>query len=133
VTSKPASGEAGYNRSLIRQIEFLVRTLGRLSYRFAIEKEDAVEEGTVQALERLVERSRTFFQPEAMALLGSLNRTRFRTREGEGAEEVEAASMETEQMIRKEYAVFVSTPHRLLRSFGSVHGTGTDSGGEGQV
>lgn len=133
MTSKPGAEAAGYNRNLVRQIEFMTRILHRLSDRFAIEKEYAREEGTVQALEKLVERSRTFFQPETMALLGSLNRTRSRVREGESAVEVEAAAGEFEQMIRKEYAVFVSTPHRLLRSFETVHGAEAENGGEDRV
>jgi hypothetical protein len=130
VTSKRDAGAAVYNLGLCRQVEFVLKTLARLSERFDIEKDDALEEGTAARLEWLRERSRTFFQPEAMALLDGLHRIRSRVREGEGSGEVEEAAAAAEQIIRKELSGFVSAPHRLIRSREALHGSGEEPGRE---
>ena len=113
---------------LIGQIEFILRNLVRLSDRFDIEKEYLQEEESIRSIRKLMDRSRTFFQPECAALISRINRVRSRIREGEGAGEVERAAAEAEQQLRKILAWFVSTPHRLLRSFEAVQGSGTGSG-----
>jgi hypothetical protein len=126
VTSKNRDDATGYNRSLIREIEFLGKCLARLTERFEIEKEDSREAGDIDCLEKLRERSRTFFLPEAGSLLNRLLRVRSRTREGEGADEVEKSCVDTEKQIRKAITHFVSTPHRLIRSFDTVQGSQSD-------
>ncbi len=123
MTSKKTGDATGNNWSLISEIEFLGKCLARLSERFDIEREDAREEGSTEHLEKLLERSRTFFQPEAAAILASLFRVRSRIGEGEGADEAEKSSVGVEKQIRKALTHFVSTPHRLIRSFDAVNGS----------
>jgi hypothetical protein len=126
LTRNGDAGAAGHNRNLIREVEFVLKCMSRLSDRFTIEKDDALEAGSMERLEKLMERSRTFFQPEAASLIGRLHRTGSRIREGKLADETAKRVEEAEQMIRKAIASFVSTPHRLIRSYDAVHGTGGD-------
>ena len=94
--------------------------------RFTIEKDDALEEESMERLEKLMERSRTFFQPEAASLIGRIHRIRSRIREGKLEDETAKTAEEAEQKIRKMIAAFLSTPHRLIRSYDAVHGTDGD-------
>ena len=123
MTSKKTGDAASNNRSLISEIEFIGKCLARLSERFDIEKENARQEGSIEHLEKFLERSRVFFQPEVGTILASLFRVRSRIGEGEGAGEAEKSSVDMEKQIRKAATHFVSTPHRLIRTFDAVQGS----------
>lgn len=109
---------AGHDALLIREIGFLEKSIERLCCRFTIEKKDALDAGDIEDLEKLVDRSRIFFQPEATALLNSLFRVRNRIREGEDAAEVIEFCQKVEALIRTSLAWFTASPHRLIRNFG---------------
>jgi len=109
---------AGHDALLIREIGFLEKSIERLGERFAIEKKDALDTWDIENLEKLVDRSRIFFQPEAAVLLNSLFRVRSRIREGEDAAEVMEFCQKVEALIRSSLVWFTAAPHRLIRNFG---------------
>ncbi len=89
----------------------------RLRESFRIEREDAVEERTVEAVLRLRERSRTHYQPMARALLREVARLSSRTRPDDpGLEEAEDAASEAGSKARELLAHLSSTANRLVRA-----------------
>lgn len=108
----------GHDALLIREIAFLEKSIERLGERFTIEKKDALDARDIENLEKLIDRSRSFFQPEAVALLNSIFRARSRVREGESAAEVMAFCQKVEALIRSSLSHFIAAPHRLVRNFG---------------
>lgn len=109
---------AGREALLIREIGFFEKAIERLCFRFTIEKKDALDARDIENLEMLVDRSRSFFQPEAAALLNSLLKVRSRVREDEDADEVMACCEKVEALIRSSLSWFTAAPHRLIRNFG---------------
>ena len=123
---------AGHGGSLIREIDFLEKSIERLCERFSIEKKDALDARDIEHLEKLVDRSRSFFQPEAVALLNRLLRVSSRVREDENASEILVLCHDVEKLIRSSLSRFVATPHRLVRNFDALlrYDSGMQTGNE---
>jgi len=118
VANELGPSASGHDGLLIREIGFLEKSIERLCERFTLEKKDALNARDIEYLEKLADRSRSFFQPEAAALLNSLFRVRSRIREGEDAAEVIAFCQKVEALIRSSLSWFTAAPHRLIRNFG---------------
>ena len=118
MASKQTDGTADHNRILINEIGFIDRSLERLVERFEVEKQDALDSGGIKHIKKLLDRSRTFFQPETAALLNRLFMARSRIRQGEYDEKTRLLSEKVEKTIREASSHFVSAPHRLMRNLG---------------
>lgn len=118
----------GDNWEVSRKLELLERSLLRLEERFRLERETALEEGSRNALLRLVERSRVFFSPEVERMGRELARL---TAAVKGdlpyAEDVRVEARGLGALLARLRSRFVGAPHRLLRNaetVARVHGSG---------
>lgn len=116
------------NLEISREVEILERSIQRLEERFRLEHEGALEDGTLDALLRLRDRSKLFFSPEIERMARELARLSAAV-DGElpHAEEVRSAAGKVGRLIARLRARFVGTPHRLLRNaelVQQVHGEG---------
>ncbi len=111
----------GGNLELSREVEVLERSIRRLEERFRLEREGALEDGSLDALEHLRERSKLFFSPEIERMGRELARLSAAV-DGDlaYAEEVRSAARDVGILIARLRARFVGTPHRLLRNAGLV-------------
>lgn len=126
----------GDNWEVSREIELLERSLLRLEERFRLEKESALEAGSMRALVALAERSRVFFSPEVERMARELARLSASiSGELPYSGEVRGEAKRLGSLLARLRARFVSAPHRLLRNAETVtrvHGK-RDGGEPGQA
>ncbi len=105
------------NFAIVSDLEILRRALSRLEEGFRLEKEEALTEGSVEALERLRERSRTHYQLEISIVRRDVQRSENLLVPGEEwFEEGTASARELLQKTDQLLARVIGTPNRLVRN-----------------
>lgn len=115
------------NLSAMAGIEQLRRRLSRLEDGFLIEKEEALFEGTRDALNAFREWCRTHLQPECGRLSAELSKIVAELVQGdEWHEEALSSAQSLRRSIEDSLSRFVGTPNRLLRNADVVERLSTD-------
>lgn len=109
------------NLAILAEIEQLRRRAARLDEGFRIEKDEALTDGSREALESLRDRSRTRYQPEIRIIEGELARIDSSLVQGEEwCEEAAQSAAVLRKRIAESLARFVGAPSRFLRNSATV-------------
>jgi len=111
------------NRRILERAELLLKTVGRIRDGFDLEKQDVLGSNTMEALEKLRERSRSFYTLRLAEVRREL--LQLKTRISSDQPEREAAEDLLRQSLKAVSdldAHLVSAPSRLIRARGEFHG-----------
>lgn len=108
------------NSAVIRRLELALKTIGRIREGFRIEKEDLFPRPSMDDLEHLRERSRTFYRLKLAQVAREAARLKKQIDSDQaGMEEAQDLARECEAEAKKLKAHLVSTPNRLIRAYGT--------------